>query len=40
MIILELPNHSYHLYKLTYDEVLIIAPTPPFMQEEYEKEEK
>ncbi len=29
-----------HLYGLTYDEVLIIDPTPPFTQEEYEKEEK
>ena len=28
----------YHLYGLTYDEVLIIDPTPPFTQEEYEQE--
>ena len=26
----------YHLYGLTYDEVLIIDPTPPFTREEYE----
>ena len=28
----------YHLYGLTYDEVLIIDPTPPFTQEEYEQD--
>ena len=28
----------YHLYGLTYDEVLIIDPTPPFTREEYERE--
>lgn len=26
-------------YGLTYDEVLIIDPTPPFTQEEYEQED-
>ena len=30
----------YHLYNLTYDEVLIIEPNPPFTREEYEKETK
>ena len=28
----------YKLYGLTYDEVLIIDPTPPFTQEEYEQD--
>ena len=28
----------YHLYGLTYDEVLVIDPTPPFTREEYEKD--
>ena len=28
----------YHLYGLTYDEVLIIDPTPPFTRDEYENE--
>ena len=28
----------YHLYSLSYDEVLIIDPTPPFTREEYERE--
>jgi len=27
----------YHLYGLTYDEVLIVDPNPPFTREEYEK---
>ena len=27
----------YHLYGLTYDEVLIVDPTPPFTREEYEQ---
>ena len=36
----EIDRLVYHLYGLTYDEVLIIDPTPPFTQEEYEKEEK
>ncbi len=27
----------YHLYSLSYDEVLFIDPTPPFTQEEYEQ---
>ena len=26
----------YHLYGLTYDEVLIVDPNPPFTREEYE----
>ena len=26
----------YHLYGLTYDDVLIIDPNPPFTREEYE----
>lgn len=28
----------YHLYGLTYDEVLVIDPTPPFTRDEYENE--
>ena len=28
----------YHLYGLTYDEVLIVDPTPPFTKEEYEQD--
>ena len=28
----------YQLYGLTYDEVLIIDPTPPFKEEEYEQD--
>ena len=28
----------YHLYGLTYDEVLVIDPMPPFTREEYEKD--
>ena len=28
----------YHLYELTYDEVLIIDPQTPITREEYEKE--
>jgi hypothetical protein len=28
----------YHLYGLTYDDVLIIDPTPPFTRDEYENE--
>lgn len=27
----------YHLYNLTYDEVLIIDPEPPFTRDEYEQ---
>ena len=27
----------YHLYGLTYDEVLIVDPNPPFTREEYEQ---
>lgn len=27
----------YHLYGLTYDEVLVIDPTPPFTREEYDE---
>ena len=27
----------YHLYGLTYEEVLVIDPMPPFAREEYEK---
>ena len=34
----EIPRLVYHLYGLTYDEVLIIAPMPPFTREEYENE--
>ena len=30
----------YHLYNLTYDEVLIIDPTPPFSREEYKQDEQ
>ena len=26
----------YHLYDLTYDEVLVVDPNPPFTREEYE----
>ena len=29
----------YHLYDLTYDEVLIIDPNPPFTREEYESKQ-
>ena len=29
--------HVYHLYGLTYDEVLIVDPETPFTREEYEK---
>lgn len=34
----EIDRIVYHLYGLTYDEVLIIDPTPPFTQEEYENQ--
>jgi len=34
----EIDRIVYHLYGLTYDEVLIIEPTPPFTQEEYEQD--
>lgn len=34
----EIDRVVYHLYGLTYDEVLIIDPTPPFTQEEYEQD--
>ena len=34
----EIDHIVYHLYSLTYDEVLIIDPTPPFTQEEYEQD--
>ena len=30
----------YHLYGLTYDEVLIVDPETPITREEYEKQEK
>jgi hypothetical protein len=33
----EIDRLVYQLYGLTYDEVLIIDPTPPFTQEEYEQ---
>ncbi len=33
----EIDRLVYHLYGLTYDEVLIIDPTPPFTREEYER---
>lgn len=26
----------YHIYDLTYDEVLVVDPNPPFSREEYE----
>ena len=32
----EIDRIVYHLYGLTYDEVLIIDPNPPFTREEYE----
>ena len=32
----EIDNIVYHLYGLTYDEVLIVDPNPPFTREEYE----
>ena len=32
----EIDRIVYHLYGLTYDEVLIIDPTPPFTREEYD----
>ena len=31
----EIDRLVYHLYGLTYDEVLVIDPTPPFTREEY-----
>ena len=34
----EIDRLVYHLYGLTYDEVLIIDPTPPFTRDEYENE--
>ena len=34
----EIDRIVYHLYGLTYDEVLIIDPTPPFTLEEYEQD--
>lgn len=34
---LEIDRLVYHLYGLTYDEVLVIDPMPPFMREEYEE---
>ena len=34
----EIDRIIYHLYGLTYDEVLIIDPTPPFTKEEYEQD--
>lgn len=30
----------YHLYGLTYDEILVIDPNPPFTREEYEAESR
>ena len=33
----EIDKKVYHLYGLTYDEVLIVDPNPPFTREEYEK---
>lgn len=38
LIELQIDRIVYHLYGLTYDEVLIIDPTPPFTQEEYEQD--
>ena len=32
----EIDNKVYHLYGLTYDEVLIVDPNPPFTREDYE----
>ena len=32
----EIDKKVYHLYGLTYDEVLIVDPNPPFTREEYE----
>lgn len=34
----EIDRLVYHLYNLTYDEVLIIDPNPPFTKVEYEQE--
>ena len=34
----EIDNFVYHLYGLTYDEVLIVDPDTPIKREEYEKE--
>ena len=36
----EIDRLVYQLYGLTYAEVLIIDPTPPFTREEYEKDKK
>ena len=33
----EIDKHVYHLYGLTYDEVLIVDPETPITREEYEK---
>ena len=35
----EIDKKVYHLYSLTYDEVLIVDPNPPFTREEYEQQE-
>ena len=34
----EIDNHVYHLYGLTFDEVLIVDPDTTITREEYEKE--
>ena len=34
----EIDRLVYQLYGLTYDEVLVVDPTPPFTREEYERE--
>ena len=36
----EIDSYFYHLYGLTYDEVLIVDPETPITQEEYKKIEK
>ena len=35
----EIDIFVYHLYGLTYDEVLIVDPETPITREEYEKEQ-
>ena len=36
----EIPRLVYHLYGLTYDEVLIVDPETPITREEYERTDK
>ena len=38
MIMTKIDFLVYHLYGLTYDEVLVVDPTPPFTREQYESD--